>query len=169
MRLVALGCALATVTPFAVLPAVAEESEGGLAKDALNPVAALISLPLRYDYNSNIGPSQQGNQSVLTVQPVLPFSIGADWNLISRTIIQGVSLDKGVPGAGTPDGLGDVATGSGTQEGLGDTAVLFLAQEAYRRGLDLGRGTTGPGAHRGQQIDRREMGTWPDRRRAQAG
>jgi hypothetical protein len=125
MRLVALGCALATVTPFAVLPAVAEESEGGLAKDALNPVAALISLPLRYDYNSNIGPSQQGNQSVLTVQPVLPFSIGADWKLISRTIIQGVSLDKGVPGAGTPDGLGDVATGSGTQEGLGDTTQQF--------------------------------------------
>jgi hypothetical protein len=125
MRLGVLGCALATVTTFAVLPAVAEESEGGLAKDALNPVAALISLPLRYDYNSNIGPSQQGNQSVLTVQPVLPFSIGADWNLISRTIIQGVSLDKGVPGAGTPDGLGDVATGSGTQEGLGDTTQQF--------------------------------------------
>lgn len=81
----ALGCALATVTTFAVLPAVAAESEGELAKDALNPVAALISLPLKYDYNSNIGPTERGNQSLLTVQPVIPFSISADWNLISRT------------------------------------------------------------------------------------
>ena len=119
----ALGCALAIVTTFAVLPAVAQQSEGELAKEALNPVAALISLPIKYDYNSNIGPTEQGNQSVLTVQPVIPFSIGADWNLISRTIIQGVSLDKGVPGAGTPEG--DVATGSGTQEGLGDTTQQF--------------------------------------------
>jgi hypothetical protein len=60
------------VITFAVLPAVAEESEGALAKDALNPVAALISLPIRYDYNSNIGPIEQGNQSLLTVQPVIP-------------------------------------------------------------------------------------------------
>jgi hypothetical protein len=124
----ALVCALATLTTFAVEPARAQESEGELAKDALNPVAALISLPIRYDYNSNIGPIQQGNQSLLTVQPVIPFAIGADWNLISRTIIQGVSLDKGVPGAGTPDGLGDVATGSGTVEGLGDiTQQLYFS------------------------------------------
>jgi hypothetical protein len=121
----ALGCTLATVTSFAVLPAVAQESEGALAKDALNPVAALISLPIKYDYNSNIGPTEQGNQSLLTVQPVIPFSLGTDWNLISRTIIQGVSLDKGIPGAGTPDGLGDVAPGSGTHEGLGDTTQQF--------------------------------------------
>jgi hypothetical protein len=113
------------VSTFAVLPAVAQQSEGELAKEALNPVAALISLPIRYDYNSNIGPIQQGNQSLLTVQPVIPFSIGTDWNLISRTIIQGVSLDKGVPGAGTPDGLGDVAPGSGTHEGLGDITQQF--------------------------------------------
>ncbi len=121
----ALVCALATLTTFAVPPALAQESEGELAKKALNPVAALISLPIKYDYNSNIGPIEQGNQSLLTVQPVIPFSLGADWNLISRTIIQGVSLDKGVPGAGTPDGLGDVATGSGTQEGLGDITQQF--------------------------------------------
>jgi hypothetical protein len=124
----ALGCALAIVTTFAVLPAVAQQSEGELAKEALNPVAALISLPIKYDYNSNIGPTEQGNQSVLTVQPVIPFSIGADWNLISRTIIQAVSLDKGVPGAGTPDGNGDVATGFGTHEGLGDiTQQVYLS------------------------------------------
>jgi hypothetical protein len=117
--------AVAALSMLAALPASAQESEGQLAKDALNPVAALISLPIKYDYNGNIGPTEQGSQSLLTVQPVIPFSIGTDWNLISRTIIQGVSLDKGVPGAGAPDGLSDVAPGSGTVEGLGDTTQQF--------------------------------------------
>jgi hypothetical protein len=102
-----LGCALATVTTFAVLPAVAQQSEAELAKKTLNPVAALISLPLRYDYNSSIGPTDQANQSVLTVQPVIPVSIGADWNLISRTIVQVIRQHNPAPGAGTQEGLGD--------------------------------------------------------------
>jgi hypothetical protein len=121
----AVGCALSMVTAFAALPAVAQESQAQLAKEALNPIADLISLPIKYDYNTNIGPSQQGNQSVLTVQPVIPFSIGADWNLISRTIIPAINQHNLRPGTGTPDGLGDVATGSGTEEGLGDTTQQF--------------------------------------------
>jgi hypothetical protein len=81
----AFGCALAMVTTFAVLPAVAQDDqEAELAKKTLNPVASLISLPLKYDYDGNIGPTDQGDKSVLTIQPVLPFSIGTDWNLISR-------------------------------------------------------------------------------------
>jgi hypothetical protein len=95
------------LTACAALPAVAQDSQADLAKETLNPVAALISLPIKYDYNSDVGPTEQGNQSVLTVQPVIPFSIGADWNLISRTIIQGISVHNLVPGAGTQDGLGD--------------------------------------------------------------
>ncbi len=121
----AFSCALVTVTTFAVLPAVAQQSEAELAKEALNPVAALISLPIKYDYNTNIGPTEQGNQSVLTVQPVIPFSIGEDWNLISRTIIPAINQHNVRPGTGTPDGLGDVATGSGTEEGLGDITQQF--------------------------------------------
>jgi hypothetical protein len=102
------GSALAAVTMFAVLPAVAQEdSQAELAKKTLNPVASLISLPLKFDYNSNLGPTEGGNQSVLTVQPVIPVSIGADWNLISRSIIQVISLHNLAPGAGTQQGLGD--------------------------------------------------------------
>jgi hypothetical protein len=119
------GCVLVAAAAFAPSLAVAQESEAQLAKQALNPVAALISLPIKYDYNSNIGPTEQGNQSTLTVQPVIPLSIGADWNLISRTIIPAISNHDVRPGSGTPDGLGDVATGSGTEEGLGDITQQF--------------------------------------------
>ena len=76
---------LAAATAVAVPPAVAQQTDAAeLAKQTLNPVAALISVPIKYDYNTNIGPSEQGNQSVLTVQPVIPISIGADWNMRSE-------------------------------------------------------------------------------------
>jgi hypothetical protein len=99
--------ALAAMLMSTVLPAVADDEEAELAKKTLNPVASLISLPMRYDYNSNLGPTESGNQSVLTVQPVIPVSIGEDWNLISRTIIPVISLQNIVPGSGTQQGLGD--------------------------------------------------------------
>jgi hypothetical protein len=102
-----LVCVLGLAAAFAALPAVAQESEAELAKEALNPVAALISLPIKYDYNSDIGPTEQGGQSLLTVQPVIPLSLSADWNLISRTIIPAISVHNLVSGAGTQDGLGD--------------------------------------------------------------
>ena len=125
-KLRSLTSALATLTMIAVLAAVARAGdEADLAKEALNPVAALISLPVKYDYSGNIGPTEQGNQSVLTIQPVIPFSISADWNLISRTIISLVDQHNLVPGAGTPDGLADVTPGSGTHRGLGDITQQF--------------------------------------------
>jgi hypothetical protein len=102
-----LSIAFAAVMLSAVLPAAADDEEAELAKKTLNPVASLISLPMKYDYNSDLGPAQSGNQSVLTVQPVIPVSIGEDWNLISRTIIPVISLHNIVPGAGTQQGLGD--------------------------------------------------------------
>jgi hypothetical protein len=117
---------LAAATAFAVPPAVAQQTDAAeLAKQTLNPVAALISVPIKYDYNTNIGPSEQGNQSVLTVQPVIPISIGADWNMISRSIIPAINQHNVRPGAGTPDGLGDVESGSGTEEGIGDITQQF--------------------------------------------
>jgi len=88
------------------LPAVASDAE--LAKQALNPIAALISLPMQLNYDENIGPAEQGEKWQLNVQPVIPFSIGADWNLISRTIVPLVSQQDVAPGAGTDSGVGDI-------------------------------------------------------------
>src|SRR5258708_2656952 len=93
--------AIAWVTTIAILPAGPREAEAELAKQTINPVAALISLPLKYDYNSSLGPTESGNQSVLTVQPVIPVSISADWTLISRTIIPVISQHNLPPGSGT--------------------------------------------------------------------
>ncbi len=64
----------------------AAESASDLAKQIQNPVGDLISLPLQYNVNLGYGPNQ-GTQHVLNLQPVIPFHLSDDWNLITRTIL----------------------------------------------------------------------------------
>lgn len=83
------------------------QSEAKLAQQLANPVAALISVPFQLNYNSGIGPADDGRQWVLNVQPVVPFSLNEDWNLISRTILPIVDQRDIFPGAGSQSGIGD--------------------------------------------------------------
>jgi hypothetical protein len=76
-----------------------------LARAAQNPISSMISLPFQYNANLNAGPSDR-TQHVLNIQPVIPVSINADWNLITRTIVPLVSSP--VPGADRTDGIGDI-------------------------------------------------------------
>jgi len=78
-----------------------------LAKQLSNPLAALISLPLQLNWDQNIGPADEGTKLTLNLQPVLPFSLSEDWNLISRTILPIIDQDDIFPGAGDQFGLGD--------------------------------------------------------------
>ncbi|WP_243361762.1 hypothetical protein [Fundidesulfovibrio terrae] len=73
-------------------PNVAGETEK-LAKEAQNPVAKLISVPFQNNFNFNTGPLRQ-TQYVLNLQPVIPFSITDDWNLITRTIAPFIYMPK---------------------------------------------------------------------------
>src|SRR5437016_462389 len=74
-----------------VLSAAAQEAApdqaAELAKKLANPVASLISVPLQSNFDFRIGPSDEGWRYTLNIQPVIPISIGRDWNLIVRTII----------------------------------------------------------------------------------
>ena len=81
--------------------------DADLAKKLSNPIANLISVPFQFNYNDKIGPLQSGNQSYVNVQPVIPISLNADWNVISRTIIPIVNQNDIAPGAGSQFGLGD--------------------------------------------------------------
>jgi hypothetical protein len=85
-----------------------EASEESLAMQLSNPVAALISVPLQLNYDENIGPADRGDRWLLNVQPVIPFDLNDDWNLISRTILPIVDQSDIFPGAGSQSGVGDV-------------------------------------------------------------
>jgi hypothetical protein len=83
------------------------EDEANLAKQAQNPIANLISLPLQNNTNFGIGPEDE-TQNILNIQPVLPFGITESLNLITRTILPVVSQpDILTGGEGRINGLGD--------------------------------------------------------------
>lgn len=84
------------------------DTEEELAIKLANPVANLISVPIQANYDENYGPKEDGSIWRINVQPVIPFSIGQDWNLITRTIMPIIDQDDfPVKGMGE-SGLGDV-------------------------------------------------------------
>jgi len=83
-------------------------SDAELAKQLSNPVASLISVPLKFDYDSDIGAGDDGISRTWTIQPVIPISLNENWNLISRTIIPFSSNTNTPSGSGSISGLRDV-------------------------------------------------------------
>ncbi len=78
-----------------------------LAKQTQNPVSDLISLPFQKNFNFDLGP-RHDFQYVLNIQPVVPFHVTRDWNLITRTIVPLISQPELAPGVGDLFGLGDI-------------------------------------------------------------
>ena len=108
-------CALTASTAFAQNTASSggvaandeNEKAAELAKATLNPIASLISLPLQNNFDWGGGPNDDGFQYRLNVQPVIPFSLNEDWNLISRTIVPYIEQND-IIGTSSQSGLGDI-------------------------------------------------------------
>jgi hypothetical protein len=58
-----------------------------LAKKLQNPVANLISVPFQNNFDYGGGAKGHGSQYTINIQPVIPFKLTPDWNLIIRTIV----------------------------------------------------------------------------------
>lgn len=124
-----------------------------LAMKLSNPVAALISVPIQANYDENLGPNEEGSVLKINIQPVIPFSLNEEWNLISRTIIPVIDQED-VPTKGQDDsGLGDTTlslwaspkapTSKGWIWGVGPVLLLPTATEDALGGEKWGIGPTG--------------------------
>ena len=87
-------------------PLRAELSAEELAKLAQNPIANLISVPFQENVNFNYGPLKK-NQNVFNIEPVIPFELNKDWNVITRTIIPVISQPALFPGDNRTNGIGE--------------------------------------------------------------
>jgi hypothetical protein len=152
-----LGAALAvpalaqdTVTGTRGAGAISDEQ---LAKKLANPVAALISVPLQLNYDQDIGAARGGERLQLNIQPVLPFDLNPEWNLISRTILPVVWQDEIYTGAGSQSGIGDIVqsvffspkapTAGGWIWGAGPVFLLPTGSEDLLSVKKWGAGPTG--------------------------
>jgi hypothetical protein len=89
-----------------VAPVAAQEHDvTALAKTSQNPVGDLITLPFQINFNTG---GDLGDQTFLNVnfQPVTPFKLSKDWNIVERTIVPLSSL-PGVEGSRF-SGIGDL-------------------------------------------------------------
>jgi len=123
-RTIGLSAGLALTTPAA-----AQDNAQDLAKQLANPIASLISIPLQLNFDEGFGENGDGERWTLNVQPVVPISIGEDWNMISRTILPVIAQDG-------------VATPGSNQFGLGDTvqSLFFSPKEVGDSGIVWGAG-----------------------------
>lgn len=105
---------------FVIVNEVQADEEEDLAKQTQNPVADLISVPFQNNTNFNLGPNNR-TQNILNIQPVIPFNLTENWNLITRTI---------APVIYQPD----ITSNSGGEFGLGDiNLTLFLSPSKPRK------------------------------------
>jgi hypothetical protein len=121
-----------------------------LAKRLQNPIAAHVVVPLQSDYDRGLGPNCHGWQYKLNVQPVVPFAINGDWNLISRTVMTAVAQHV-IDGA-TQTGLGDMLqslflspqapTAAGWIWGIGPALLLPTATRGVLGNEKWGAGPT---------------------------
>ena len=109
-------------------PTLAQQSDEDLQAAVQNPVANLISVPFQNNTFFGIGPDDEV-VNVLNIQPVIPFNLTQEVNVITRTIAPLIYIPDSVEGLDVlPESVAD-----DTEFGLGDinfTAFLSPAKPA---------------------------------------
>lgn len=145
---------LALVMSMMLASAQAQEADKAaeLAKKLSNPVAALISVPLQYNHDEYGGLNDGASVNRLNIQPVIPFSLSNEWNVITRTIVPLIDQQDFPFKDMNESGLGDIVasqffspkapTAGGWIWGVGPVEYLPTASDEYLGAEKWGIGPT---------------------------
>ena len=75
-----------------------------MAKKLANPISDMASIPFQFNWEHGVGPDED-LRHILNIQPVVPFSLNADMNLIGRWIMPYVAQPASL---GSEAGFGDI-------------------------------------------------------------
>ena len=137
---------IVTLLILPVLIRAQEKSRVDLEKAIQNPIANLVSFPFQNNTDFDIG-THNRTKNTLNIQPVLPFALGKNVNLITRTIIPIITQPVGADESTT--GLSDInlslmfspANPGAIVWGIGPVFGIPAASDDI---LGSGKWTTGP-------------------------
>jgi hypothetical protein len=148
--------AITAMAFVAVLPSIGQPQQPGaaqrdtaadLAKKLSNPISDLVSVPLQFNWEQNVGPFKL-TRFILNVQPVMPFTLSEEWTLIARVIAPFISQPPLSENGEAAFGMGDITTSfflsprsTGFIWGVGPVIVLPSTSEPT---LGSGKWSVGP-------------------------
>jgi hypothetical protein len=101
------GVALVVAVGMLPTTAFSDEENPSLSQQLANPIADLTSVPIQYNALFGGGRDGKAMASVLDIQPVIPFRLNEDWNLIMRTVLLLMSVDGFFNGRDNVGGVAD--------------------------------------------------------------
>lgn len=99
--------ALFIITLITFSTASSAEDDDEIVQKLQNPVASLISVPIQSNWDFGIGQTNAMRYTA-NIQPVIPFQLTDDVNLITRTIVPFIHAEATVTGGPNLSGLGDI-------------------------------------------------------------